>query len=421
MWNNKWGYKEAFVIVSLPIIFGWIMQSVMGPVPRVAFAYPVNIIIVGVITLIGIGVAIMGARRGRRPFLAGASATISVLTAFMALCLIIGFTKQIPAGMASGLSGWLHKIGLSAMLESRAFLLLYAYLLLVLATATSYRLARFRWGMRDIAFALNHVGLYMFMLFGLLSSSDMKRYTMTVSSESEQPEWRAIDNLTHQMAELPIAIELKSFELEEYPPKLMLLDIPTGDLIPKGRPEHILIDTARLSQGRLTDWDIEILEHLPLSAPLVGANEIVFKEFRSTGGAASVRVRATRGTESYEGWVSSGSYLFPYRSLQLSDSVAVVMPEREPKQFTSNIIYYIQGGSTGEYDIRVNHPLRQGSWYIYQLGYDRERGRWSTTSELELVYDPWIIPVYIGIGLMLLGALCLFLGPTSHNKKKNAL
>lgn len=420
MWNNKWGYKEAFAIVGIPIIIGWVMQLILGPAPRTAFAFPTNIIAGIAITLIGVGVALMGKRKGRRPFLAGGPATLSALTAFIVLTLIVGFTKQIPAGMAAGLSGWFHKIGLSAMLESRAFLLLYAYFLLVLATATAYRLLRFSLCVRDVAFALNHIGLYLFLLFGLISSSEMRRFTMVLSSESDQPEWRATDNLTGAMVELPLALELKHFDLQEYPPKLMLLDLPTGELVPKGRPEHLLIDST-LTRGRLLDWQIEILEHLPLSAPLVGATDIVFKEFRSTGGAASVRVRATRGDEAYEGWVSSGSYLFPYRSLSLADSLAIVMPEREPKQFTSHIVYYTQAGDVGKYDIRVNHPLRHGDWYIYQLGYDRERGRWSTTSELEIVYDPWLLPVYVGIAMMLLGALCLLLGPISHDKKKEAL
>lgn len=392
------------------------MQIFLGPVPRSAVGPPINIGVAIGITVLAEAIAVVGKYRGRRPFLARSAATISVLVAFVCLMLIVGFTRQIPAEMAGGLSAWYHKVGLTALLESRAFLGLYAYLLLVLGTVTAYRLHSFKWVLKDIAFTLNHVGLYVFLLFALLSSSEMQRFTMTLFSESAQPEWRAVDGMTKQVVELPIALKLKRFDLKEYPPKLMILDLSSGDLMPKKRPEHLVVDSLT-SRGQLLDWRIEILEYLPLSAPLVGATDIVFKDFHSTGGAASVRVRASRGAESFEGWVTTGSYLFPYRSLALSDSLAVVMPEREPKQFTSEVQYYTKAGEMGTYNIRVNHPLRLKSWYVYQLGYDREMGRWSKTSELELVYDRWMYWIYIGIGMMLLGALCLLFGPITHTKK----
>ena len=63
------------------------------------------------------------------------------------------------------------------------------------------------------------------------------------------------------------------------------------------------------------------------------------------------------------------------------------------------------------FPILVNKPLRYRGWYIYQLSYNREQGRWSTMSELELVKDDWLYGVYTGIGLLLIGAAMLFLGP----------
>ncbi len=417
MWNNKWSYREAFAITAIPILVGWVLQAFLGPMPRGAFAFPLNAIVGLITTLGGVIIAVRGYRRGQRPFLAGGAATIAVLVAFMLLTLIAGLTLQVSSTVVHGLPGLIHRLGFSIMPESRAFLLLYVYLLLVLSAATSYRLLRFRKGLRDVAFALNHVGLYIFLLFALISAADTRRYTMTVSSESEYPEWRAIDERTREMVELPIAIGLRSFEMDEYPPKVMLLDATTGDLLPKGRPTHIMADTKG-NKGMLGEWQVEVVDALDASAPVVTAERIDFKEFHSTGSAAAALVRVTGRGDTYEGWVSCGSYLFPYRSLQLPDSLAIVMPEREPKQFTSHISYYIREGASGNATIRVNHPLRHDGWYIYQLGYDREKGKWSTTSDFELVYDRWLLPVYIGIGLMILGALCLLLGPLGHPKKK---
>lgn len=116
------------------------------------------------------------------------------------------------------------------------------------------------------------------------------------------------------------------------------------------------------------------------------------------------------------GWVSSGSHLLPYRSLTLTDSLSLVMAEPEPKQYSSHVNLYAANGDVDSATILVNKPLRYKGWYIYQLNYDREQGRWSTMSELELVKDDWLLGVYAGISMLLSGAILLFLSPPKHDK-----
>jgi hypothetical protein len=54
------------------------------------------------------------------------------------------------------------------------------------------------------------------------------------------------------------------------------------------------------------------------------------------------------------------------------------------------------------------------------LSYNTEMGRWSNLSVLELVRDPWLPVVYLGIFLMMGGAAFLFItgkpknGGTDH-------
>lgn len=59
--------------------------------------------------------------------------------------------------------------------------------------------------------------------------------------------------------------------------------------------------------------------------------------------------------------------------------------------------------------IAVNHPLRHGSWAIYQQGYDAEAGAGSTYSVFLMVRDRWLGMVYAGIALLAVGAISLFL------------
>jgi len=54
------------------------------------------------------------------------------------------------------------------------------------------------------------------------------------------------------------------------------------------------------------------------------------------------------------------------------------------------------------YSTSVNHPLRLKGWWIYQQDYDHANGEFVI---LELVRDPLLPLVYIGMGMMVLGAL----------------
>ena len=65
-------------------------------------------------------------------------------------------------------------------------------------------------------------------------------------------EWRATDD-KGKLIELPLAIELKDFTIDEYPPKLMLIDNETGGVLPEKSPVHFLLEDG-VSEGSLLDW-----------------------------------------------------------------------------------------------------------------------------------------------------------------------
>lgn len=60
-----------------------------------------------------------------------------------------------------------------------------------------------------------------------------------------------------------------------------------------------------------------------------------------------------------------------------------------------------------EADITVNSPLELQGWKIYQTSYDENMGQWSTSSILELIRDPWLPVVYVGLGMLILGSFLL--------------
>ncbi|MBQ2036807.1 MAG: hypothetical protein II216_02705, partial [Alistipes sp.] len=72
--------------------------------------------------------------------------------------------------------------------------------------------------------------------------------------------------------------------------------------------------------------------------------------------------------------------------------------------------------------IEVNKPARIGAWRIYQVGYDTQRGRWSSSSVVECVKDGWWSAVQIALWMLLAAAVVMFLtaGGRGVTKKKEA-
>lgn len=75
---------------------------------------------------------------------------------------------------------------------------------------------------------------------------------------------------------------------------------------------------------------------------------------------------------------------------------------------TRQVTVYTKDGKAINAEIEVNHPLSINGWKVYQLSYDEQMGKWSTLSVLELVRDPWLPVVYLGILLLAIGAVGMF-------------
>ena len=96
----------------------------------------------------------------------------------------------------------------------------------------------------------------------------------------------------------------------------------------------------------------------------MGQDTVNFVEFHSEGATSALYVKARNELtgRQKEGWVSCGSYIFPYISLQLDDAVSMVMPEREPRRFASDVMVYTKDKQTKEACIEVNKPLSIAGW-----------------------------------------------------------
>jgi len=405
MWNKPWNLKEGFLIGGGLIVCGLMLQFSVGPIDWKAFAYPVNILVA---LLFVMGVALVYALRGKSyalRFLGSYAAAIPALVYAVVLTAVMGLTRQVADGYEAT-----DFLGITRMLSFWPFVLIYVYIAVILGQVILKRLFCFAWK-RDIPFMFNHLGLFIVMLSATLGSADMQRLTMTVTKE--QPEWRAVD--AHgQVTELPIAIQLNEFTIDEYPPKLLLVDNETGQALPEGNPEMVVADQAEAapdgSIGTLGEWQVRLLEVLEYAAPEMTEDSTAYTPWEQTGATSAVHVALTsvKTDRVVDGWVTCGSYRFPYQVLPLTSQVSLAMADREPQRYTSNVEVLTVSGGHYKTDIQVNKPFKVEGWKVYQLNYDTQMGRWSEISVLELVRDPWLPVVYTGIIMMLLGAVCMF-------------
>lgn len=369
-------------------------------------------------------------------------AAIPAIAAAAILTLIMGVTKQVAEGKRP-----MDPVGLTKMLSFWPFILVYVWMTAIVGEVTINQIVRFSW--RRFPTLVSHVGLFLILTCGTLGSADMLRVKMYC--ETGQPEWRGLDafNNVHQ---LPVAIQLEKFTIDEYPPKLMLID-KTGRPLPQDKPENLLVDNG-MKSGQLLDCKIDILKRIDNAVPVMlskmigkmpegmmgnirmdslgqARNKDGYIASDASGSACALLVRVTRGVNAngssdsnlikgqkqvVTGWISSGSYLFPYQALRLKDGRMLAMPNREPRRFASLVNIYTQSGQNIQTEIEVNKPFTIEGWKIYQLSYNEQMGKWSNLSVFELVTDPWLPVVYIGIFMLLIGAVGMFL--TASRKKE---
>jgi len=391
---HNWQYRESLVAVTALIVGGFALQLSLGPLNPYFLHSPVNACLAALIILWAALSLVLKKYRVVQ-WLSGVHLAVALILALLVLSLIMGLTPQFSRPRPEG--GLFSRLGLTSMTSSWPFMLVYLATLVSLAMAAFRRLARLR---RNLVFFLNHAGLWLVLAAAGLGAADRARHIMHV--EEGQVEWRVYSQ-DRQVLELPLAIRLDDFDLEEYPPKLAVIDRGTGAPLPEGRPELYQVNQ---DTPRLLDWDLTVLEYFYRAVP---AGEGQYKETARPDSAQAVKVavKNRRTGEERQGWVTAGNRFLPPSHLALNEGTVLVMSRPEPKRFTSKIKVFTQDGQEKEAVLEVNKPLRIGGWLIYQYGYDNQAGRMSSYSSFELVYDPWLYVAYAGLALGTLGALGL--------------
>lgn len=80
-----------------------------------------------------------------------------------------------------------------------------------------------------------------------------------------------------------------------------------------------------------------------------------------------------------------------------------------PSRFASDVTVFTKDGQKINTVIEVNKPLEVNGWDIYQYSYDTAAGKESKVSIFELVRDPWLPIVFVGIYMLIAGAVIMIM------------
>lgn len=406
-WKQPWSYREGTIVTATILLLGFGLQTASGGVVLKVAAFPWNLVAGLVFLALLIAAFVLWQKHPAIKGLGDVKAALPAILGFMFLVLLMGFVKQ-DVQPQSGLS---KLFGLTHIVHTWPFILINLYLMTLLGVVTLKRLTPF--SLKNGGFFLNHFGLFLVLFSTALGSSDMQRLTM--NCYEKQAEWRAVD-ASGKTVELPVAIELLNFNIDEFRPKVTIIDNQSGQIVEqKGKAQYELLDRYSVD---LYNYHLEVEQFLETSGKVGDAYFAV----NEPGAAPSAKVKVTnqKGGAEISGWVCSGSYAHQPEALKLNEAHSLVMLPAEPRKFSSELNIQTKSGKNITTTIEVNRPFKIDGWTIYQLGYNTEMGRWSNLSVLELVRDPWLPVVYFGIFLMMGGAAFLFItgkpknGGTDH-------
>lgn len=215
MWSKTWKMTEGSIVCCGLVAVGMLLQLLAGPVRWDMLAWPVNAVALVVLLLCIVLMHLLRKRISLFRWMATLHAGIPAMVMCAMMTVLMGVTRQVPSGHMPT-----EPIGITSMLSFWPFVLSYVWLVLLVGMVCMTRLFHPTW--RNIPFLLNHLGLFLALVAGTLGSADMLRLRMIV--QEGMTENRAID-AQHRIHELPIAIELHDFSIEERPVFRFLSDV----------------------------------------------------------------------------------------------------------------------------------------------------------------------------------------------------
>ncbi|NLN74206.1 MAG: hypothetical protein GX140_08195 [Bacteroidales bacterium] len=380
--------RGSFALAIMLFIVSTVLQLIFGKINVTKLQFPISLYLFLELFFIILALWLIFRKHAVMRWFASQWATTTAISLFLLVVTIMALTPQ-----SSHAPAIIRALGFNAMIFSWQYAVSVAFLLFVLGFVTLRKLKPFKG--RQIAFFINHFGLWLALAAAVIGFADRKQAVMQVGVD--ELVWYADEGEGDYM-ELPFAIKLEKFIMKFHSPRFVLFN-KEGEIYDTKNYNPITIAKGKnLSYG---GYDIYVHDYLE-EAVAMGDNIVPMSNMPGTMVAVKVSVN---GSDS-AAWIAPGSYMFQGHFLQLHPDTFLTLLDPEPAYFGSDILLYTQSGIASEkHTIAVNEPLKVEGWDVYQSSYDSAMGKDSQYSVFLIVKDPWLPIVYAGIFLLIAGAI----------------
>jgi len=393
IWEHPWQFAESFIILSTSVVLAFLLEFFSNNSSEIILNYPTNIYFLGSFIIIVSVLFFIFKKTKLFNWLYSGKLAIASIIWLLILVILMGIINQDEMN-----NNLISRLGLNNIINSKAFYIVQLFLLVNLFTVILSKLNSF--SLRNTSFIINHLGLFILIISLSFGAADIQKYSIKLDKKNYI--WH-VENATSK-TELPFALKLKDFDIEMFPAKIAIVENKSDEII-KGNKRIISANKDSIIQ--FNNYEISLLEYLP-NAVFVGEKY----HFVNDQGAAPAAKLIIKNNETIKTcWISCGSFMYPSKFFAIDSKYTLAMLEPEPKSFQSKIEVTYKNSERENIILKVNQPINILGWDIYQTDYNKEMGKWSEYSIIEIVKDPWLNFVYIGIFMMIFGAIALiFLG-----------
>lgn len=395
LFKDNWSYKEGFVISLGLVIIALVLEYITKGKGFTIPPWPYNL--AGIISFTAFLGVLSSFEKSSKiiKFLGGVPAAISSIVLVTILAVILGSIPQTTIN-----SRFLNLTGLGHLTSSYLYFFGYLYFLITLGLATFKRIYPLK--VKNIGYLLNHLGLYIIIVAGIAGSGDMKRLFFVLYEDSDQFTNVAV-NESNEKYQLPISIKLNKFNIEEYNPKLVVVETASGSFESMDNKIHYEVDTNEIAH--FENWEIHISKFYKYAH--YDVEDSVFKSSNEKESLPVAFVEAVNKItkDTLTDWLTCGNNKYQRKSMFLDKDSYLAMLAPETKVYMSDIEVKDHEGKIHKLTLKVNEPAKIDGWDLYQTGFNEELGKWSDYSVIEAGNDGWLSVVYFGIFMLIFGSV----------------
>jgi hypothetical protein len=381
-WKYPWGYGESLFVAVVLLFVGVFLDLILGVKP-LNLAYPINIILLILFIVESVTAFVFSKRIKMLRWLYSIEATIASICLFTVITMIIALVPEES----------LVSIGFVSFKMSFTVVISYTFLMFILCSTILKRI-KIK-STADVFFQLNHLGLLIALIAMGFGATDLKDMRMAVKAGDTV--WYAMDS-KGDTYDLDFALQLNEFKIDFYQSKFGIIDLITGELLEKNT-KPLLVDLALNDSLVFDDYSFILINYKPAPKfnPKLGMNTLKPAKAEILVKKNSLLIDTVL--------INHSNKFYQNNDYKFENKFAFVMTEPEPSLFESDVKIYVKKGDTLRAKIGVNYPMTIEHYKIYQSSYEKTATGY--ISLFSIIYEPWLIYVYIGCIMMIFGAMYL--------------